>query len=77
MRSMIPRGDPNGPGFSSPFDDPVKASDHTLGGQGKVDLDAEALTVEIIQDVQQPKCAAIHCPAVHVYMHERGQADPP
>ena len=51
--------DPNGPGFSPPFDDPVKASDHALSRQGKVDLDPQTLAVENIQDVQQPKCTAI------------------
>jgi hypothetical protein len=52
--------DPNGPGFSTPFENAVKSPDHTLSGQGKVDLDAEALAVEIIQDAQQPKGTTIH-----------------
>ena len=30
----------------------IKALDHMLGGQGKVDLDAEAFAVEIITNVQ-------------------------
>jgi hypothetical protein len=30
----------------------VKTSDHTLSGQGKVYLDAEALAVKVIQNVQ-------------------------
>jgi hypothetical protein len=57
--------DPNGAGLTAPFDDPIKASDHTLGGQRKVDLDAEALTVKIIQDVQQPKGTTIAEPVGH------------
>jgi len=29
---------PYGAGLTAPLDDPVKASDYALGGQGKVDL---------------------------------------
>jgi len=60
----------NSAGLSPPFDDPIKAPDHTLSRQGKVDLYAQPFAVEVVQHVQQPKCPAIHCPAVHVYMHE-------
>ena len=38
--------DPNGAWFAAPFDDPVKAPDHALCGQRKVDLDAQPLAVE-------------------------------
>ena len=43
----------------------IKAPDHALSGQGKVDLDAQALAVEVIQHVQQPELAAITQPVGH------------
>ena len=35
-----------------PPDDPIKAPDHALGGQGKVDLNAQPFAVEVVQHVQ-------------------------
>ena len=45
--------------FPALFDDPVQASDHTLGKQGKLNLDAQAFAIEVIEHVQQPELAAI------------------
>jgi hypothetical protein len=77
MRSMIPRGDSNSFWLSTPFDDPIEAVDHPFGWQRKINLDAKPFAVKVVQHVQQPKRPTIHCPAVHVYMHERGRDDPP
>ena len=74
---MIPRGDPNSFWFSTALDDPVEAANNPFGLQRKIDLDAQTLAVKVVQHVQQPKRPTIHCPAVHVYMHERGRDDPP
>ena len=49
----------NGAGLSTPFNDAVQAPDDPLGGQGKVDLDAQSFTVEVVQHVQQPELAAV------------------
>ena len=38
--------DAYGAWLAAPFDDPVKAPDHALGGQGKVDLAAQTFAVE-------------------------------
>ena len=59
---------PDRAGLSAPFDDPIKAPDDPFSGQGEVDLDAQALTVEVVQHIQQPKRAAITeaiCHEVH------------
>jgi hypothetical protein len=45
--------------LSPPFNDAIKAPDHTLGRQGKVHLYAQPLTVDVVQHVQQPKLATI------------------
>ena len=74
---MIPRGDPNSFWFSTPFDDPIEAADHSFGRKRKINLDAKPFAVKVVQHVQQPECTSIHFPAVHVYMHERGRDDPP
>ena len=50
---------PTGAWLTAPFDDPIKAPDHTLSRQGKVDLYARLFTVEVVQDIQQPKCTTI------------------
>ncbi len=39
--------DPNGPGFTPPFNDPIKAPDHPLGWQREVDLDPQASPIQI------------------------------
>ena len=57
--------DPDGAWLAAPFDDPVEASDDPLRWQRKVDLDAQALTVEVIQHVEQPELAAIPQPVSH------------
>ena len=51
--------DLNGAGLAAPFDDPIKAPDHTLGGQGKVDLNPQALSVEVVQHLEQPESPPI------------------
>ena len=51
--------DPNGARLATPFDDAIQTADDTFGGKREVDLDAEALTIEIVQNVQQPECSAI------------------
>lgn len=56
---------PYGSWLAAPFDDPVKAPDHALGGQGKVDLDAQPFAVEIVQHVQEPVLTAITHPIRH------------
>ena len=45
--------------LAAPFDDPVQTADDAFGRKREIDLDAKALTVEVIQHVQQPKCPAI------------------
>jgi hypothetical protein len=42
---------PYGVGLAAPFNDPIKAPDHTLSRQGKVDLDAQPFAVEVVQHV--------------------------
>lgn len=51
--------DPYGAGFSALFNDPIKAPYHPFGWQREVDLDAQALAVEVIKHVQQSKRTAI------------------
>jgi hypothetical protein len=45
--------------FPPPFQDAVEAPDDAFRMQGKVDLDAQPLAVEIVQHVPQPECPAI------------------
>lgn len=42
-----------------PFDDAVQAADEPLGRQREVDLDFQALSVEVAQHIQKPKDPAI------------------
>ena len=51
--------DPHSAGLAAPFDDAVKAPDHTLCGQGKVDLNRQTFSIEVVQHVQQPERPAI------------------
>ena len=69
--------DTYGAGLAAPLDDPIKALDHSFGWERKIHFDAQPFAIEVVQHVQQPECPAIHCPAVHVYMHERGPAGRP
>ena len=50
----------------------IKAPDHTLSRQGKVDLYAQPFAVEVIKHVQQPERTAIHCPAGECAHSPRG-----
>ena len=45
--------------FAAPFDDAVQAADDPLCGQREVNLDPQTLTVEVVQDIQQPKSPAV------------------
>lgn len=47
--------DPDRQGLAAPFDDLVQGPDHPFGGQREIDLDAQALAVEVVQHVQQPE----------------------
>ena len=43
----------------------IKAPDHTLSRQGKIDLYPQPFTVEVVQDIQQPKCTTVTQPVGH------------
>ena len=51
--------DPDRHRLSRPFDDPVEASCHPLGGPREIDLDPQTFAVEIIQNGQKPKSPAV------------------
>lgn len=57
--------DPDRPGLATPLDDPIKASDHTLGWQPEADLDSQALAIEAVDHIQQTKLADIAEPVSH------------
>jgi len=60
--------DPDRLWCATPFDDPVQGPDNPLGGQREVDLDAQAFTVEVVQNVQQAELATVSqtiCHEVH------------
>ena len=40
--------DPYGAGFAAPFDDPVQATNDPFGWQREVDLDPQALAIEVV-----------------------------
>ena len=45
--------------FAPPFDDSVQRSDDTFGWQREIDLDSQALSIEIIDDVKQADAASV------------------
>jgi len=45
--------------FATPFDNPVQRSDDAFGWQREVDLDAQAFTIEVIDDVEQADAASV------------------
>ena len=51
--------------LATPLDDVVQAADDPLGRQGEVDLDAQAVAVEVIEHVQKPERAAVLKPISH------------
>jgi hypothetical protein len=55
----------NGARFATPLDDLLKDSDHPLGRQREIDLDAKCLPVEVIDHIQQSETAAVTELIVH------------
>ena len=45
--------------YAAPFDDLVQRPDHALSREREVDLNAQPLTVEVVQHAQKPEFAAI------------------
>lgn len=41
--------------LATPGNDLPQGTDHTIGGQGEIDLDAQGFAVEVINDVEQSK----------------------
>ena len=52
-------------GFATPFDDPVEGADDAFGRQGEIDLDAESLTVVVVDHIEQADATAIGQLVVH------------
>jgi hypothetical protein len=52
-------------GFATPFDDPVEGADDAFGRHGEIDLDAESLTVVVVDHVEQADARAIGQLVVH------------
>lgn len=50
---------PNDLWLAPPGNDLPQGSDHTLGGQGDVDLDAQGFAVEVVNHVEQSEVPAI------------------
>ena len=46
-------------GFATPFDDPVEGADDAFGWQGEIDLDAESLTVVVVDYIEQSDASAV------------------
>jgi len=66
--------------LAAPFDNPVERSDHSLGRQREVDLDAESFAVVVVDHIEQTDAAAIGELVVHEVelgapLVERGVAD--
>ncbi|GAL98441.1 hypothetical protein ATR1_189c0001, partial [Acetobacter tropicalis] len=40
-------------------------ADNPTGWQGKINLDRQSFTIEVIQNVQEPKSTSIHQPVRH------------
>ena len=45
--------------FAAPFDNPVQRPDDTFGWQREIDLNTQALAIEIIDDVEQADAASV------------------
>lgn len=52
--------------FAASFDNPVERSDHALGWQRKIDLDAQSLAIVAVDDIEQPNTS----PIGQLVMHE-------
>ena len=51
--------------LAAPFDDLVQRPDYPLGRQRQINLHAESLAVEVVDDVQQPVTSAVGQGIVH------------
>lgn len=60
--------------LAAPFDNPVERSDHPLGRQREVDLDAESFAVVVVDHIEQTDAAAIGELVVHE-VHRPGLVD--
>ena len=61
-------------GFATPFDDPVEAADDAFGRQGEIDLDAESLTIVVVDHIEQPDASAVGQLVMHE-VHRPGVVD--
>ena len=62
---------PNGVGLAAPLDDAVQAVNYPPCGQREVHLDPQPFSVEVVQDIQQPKSTAV-AEAIRHEVHRPG-----